>query len=199
MDNQSNTTYKTLLVILPIVLFLFVTVYFVKNQNSQQNTPTGVNAPKEHLDTTDFQDILSEELKKETPTPKDTKGTVLGVWKESEYEPNIWELIKEGNNYIIIWKDHLTKDVYERRYKCTKTVIKNSSKYIFYTPNLPNTPDGYFTLAKGEVIYVCQNFEELTYKETLILYPLADGNACLYLNDSNPKIFEQYSYLVPCN
>lgn len=197
MDTQSNTTYKTLLVILPIALFLFVTVYFVKNQNSQPNAPTEANAPKEYLDTTDFHDQISEEMEKEPP--KDTKVKVLGVWKESEYEPNIWKLIKEGDNYIIVWKDHLTKDVYERRYKCTRTVIKNSSKYIFYTPNLPNTPDGYFTLAKGEVIYVCKNFEELTYKETLILYPLQDGNACLYLNDSNPKIFEQYSYLISCN
>lgn len=124
------------------------------------------------------------------PAIEGSKVVVLGVWKESEYEPSIWKLIKEDDNYMIVWKG--------QRYKCTKTVIENSSEYLFHTPNLPNSADGYFTIAKGEVIYVCENFEEGTYQETLILILLSDGNACLYLNDINPKIFEIYSYLVPC-
>ena len=94
MDNQSNTTYKTLLVILPIVLFLFITVYFVKNQNSQQDVSTEVNPPIEYSDTAYVADTLPSNIKNNSP--KDTKRTILGVWKEREdaTHKNIWKLIR---------------------------------------------------------------------------------------------------------
>ena len=129
MDNQSNTTYKTLLVILPIVLFLFITVYFVKNQNSQQDVSTEVNPPIEYSDTAYVADTLPSNIKNNSP--KDTKRTILGVWKEREdaTHKNIWKLIKTDKDYHIFFSG-LNKE-----YICKKHTIKKESEFSFHSPD----------------------------------------------------------------
>ena len=195
MNNQSNSTLKTLLVILPIALFLFVTVYFVKNQNSQQNVSTEVNPPIEYSDTAYVADTLPSNIKNNSP--KDTKRTILGVWIEREdaTHKNIWKLIKTDKDYHIFFSG-LNKE-----YICKKHTIKKESEFSFHSPDYFPKNNGYFHLRKGSEIFICKNFEDgfhqdgTMYSVTLILRLLPNGEAYIYLDDIHQNIFEEYSYL----
>jgi len=187
MSNEENKTgkmfSKMFLAISAAVLLLAAGGFFLYHNNSKNNTKPAEESDLE----VDISDEYADSL-------MDMNGyEVVERWIDRDYgaEAQVWEIIRRDGCLYLKMGD--------LEYRVEKKVIDNPKDYEFFSQQAP-TEEGFFNLKKGDQIYFCKGFEKGDgYDVDLIIMDVPGFLSGIFLNDENPKIFSQLTFIIAVN